>query len=99
MEIVGGSGPGKLLMKVTSAYRKFKNQRDELSDFAVYGLGADSKQTIEIDTKDGWYDVSVQPLDNNNNNPIDQYLRRFAGHVETGKPSKTDPFLTDNLMA
>jgi hypothetical protein len=35
----------------------------------------------------GWYDVSVT----SDANP--QYLRRLAGHVETGEPSVSDPAL------
>jgi phospholipase C len=33
---------------------------------------------------DGWYDLSVTLA-------AGTFLRRYAGHVETGKPSKTDP--------
>jgi phospholipase C len=39
----------------------------------------------DLSASDGWYDLAVtipgQP----------SYLRRFAGHVETGRPSRTDP--------
>ena len=33
----------------------------------------------------GWYDVSVTSASHS------KYLRRLAGHVETGKPSVSDP--------
>lgn len=43
-------------------------------------------KTVSFTTKDGWYDISfVDAL----NSSI--YLRRYAGHVENGKISKTDP--------
>ncbi|WP_235191628.1 phospholipase domain-containing protein [Pseudomonas aeruginosa] len=36
----------------------------------------------------GWYDLSVTASNTEAN-----YLRRLAGHVETGKPSRSDPLL------
>ena len=42
--------------------------------------------TVEIATKDGWYDVAVVDGVNANN-----FLRRYAGHLENGKISKSDP--------
>ncbi|MDR6633650.1 phospholipase C [Phyllobacterium sp. 1468] len=42
--------------------------------------------TVEIATKDGWYDVAVVDGVNANN-----FLRRIAGHLENGKISKSDP--------
>ncbi|PSH70643.1 hypothetical protein CU102_00885 [Phyllobacterium brassicacearum] len=42
--------------------------------------------TVEIATKDGWYDVAVVDSVNANN-----FLRRYAGHLENGKISKSDP--------
>jgi phospholipase C len=35
----------------------------------------------------GWYDVSVT------SDASPRYLRRLAGHVETGRPSVSDPSL------
>jgi phospholipase C len=34
---------------------------------------------------DHWYDITVTVADN------PAFSRRFAGHLETGQPSKTDP--------
>ena len=47
------------------------------------------KQTASIDTSKSsrWYDFSVSVA----NAP--HYLQRFAGHVETGQPGITDPFM------
>ncbi len=48
-----------------------------------------ANKTITLDLKDhhGWYDLSVQIKDR------PQFVWRFAGHVETGKESCTDPFM------
>lgn len=42
--------------------------------------------SADFNLKDGWYDVSFMDAVNNNS-----YLRRYAGHMENGKMSKTDP--------
>ncbi len=52
---------------------------------------------LEIATLDGWYDVSVEFADPAGYTD-DQFLRRYAGHMENGKPSTTDVFLTYNKM-
>jgi phospholipase C len=43
--------------------------------------------TIDLSRSYGWYDVSVKLKDH------PSFEQRFAGRVETGKPSKTDPFM------
>ena len=52
-------------------------------------IGAGKSAGIPVNTKKsfGWYDVSI--LIKNNSS----YERRYAGHVETGKPGKTDPLM------
>ena len=47
--------------------------------------GATIKHTCDLGTSQGWYDLAVTITDS------DTYLRRFAGHLETGKPSTSDP--------
>ena len=42
---------------------------------------------VDLSKSYGWYDLSVKIKGNNT------FEQRFAGHVETGKPSKTDPFM------
>ncbi len=42
---------------------------------------------VDVATKDGWYDVSFVDAVNTDS----KYLRRYAGHIETGKMSRTDP--------
>ncbi|MBE1493351.1 phospholipase C [Amycolatopsis lexingtonensis] len=52
--------------------------------------GAKVVETIGIRRSGNWYDVSVT----SDRDP--QFLRRLAGHVETGRPSTSDPaILTD----
>ncbi len=47
--------------------------------------GASVADIRRLDVSDHWYDLTVTVRDN------PQFLRRFAGHLETGQPSKTDP--------
>ncbi|MBA8876843.1 alkaline phosphatase family protein [Phyllobacterium myrsinacearum] len=42
---------------------------------------------VDVATKDGWYDVSFVDAVNTDS----KYLRRYAGHIENGKMSRTDP--------
>ncbi len=43
-------------------------------------------KTFDITTRDGWYDISFVDAVN-----ASRYLRRYAGHLENGKISKSDP--------
>ena len=56
----------------------------EMNEFKIK---AKSKKTVAIDTQKsfGWYDFALRIKNNNN------FERRFAGRIETGLPSKTDP--------
>ena len=47
--------------------------------------GGSLDQTVHTDRANGWYDVSVKISSDPG------YLRRFAGHVENGRPSTSDP--------
>ncbi|HTJ70984.1 MAG TPA: phospholipase C, phosphocholine-specific [Actinospica sp.] len=47
--------------------------------------GAAIEHTVLTNRANGWYDVSVKASTDAG------YLRRFAGHVETGRPSTSDP--------
>jgi phospholipase C len=42
---------------------------------------------IKLDKSFGWYDFTIKTADS------DSYLRRFAGHVETGETSFSDPVM------
>lgn len=45
--------------------------------------------TIILDLKKsfGWYDFSIKVKGNKS------FIKRYAGHVETGEPSYSDPFM------
>jgi phospholipase C len=43
--------------------------------------------SLNLDKSFGWYDITVTVTGNNT------FMRRYAGRVETGKASKTDPFM------
>jgi phospholipase C len=47
--------------------------------------GSNLADSWSVKPADHWYDISVTLKDRPG------FLRRFAGHIETGKPSKTDP--------
>jgi phospholipase C len=49
--------------------------------------GASVEDCWLLTTSAGWYDISVTSMES------PEYLRRFAGHVETGRPSLSDPAL------
>jgi len=44
-----------------------------------------STLTLDLKKSHGWYDVSVRV------EGVDGFEQRFAGHVETGKDSVSDP--------
>jgi phospholipase C len=47
-------------------------------------LTAGQAQTLALDLTNQWYDISVSG---------EGFCHRFAGHIETGRPSMTDPAL------
>ena len=47
--------------------------------------GARAVHTAELERSHGWYDLSVATDEDH------AFLRRLAGHVETGRPSSSDP--------
>ncbi|UAY57473.1 phospholipase C, phosphocholine-specific [Arachidicoccus terrestris] len=53
----------------------------------VIGPGQRKTVIIALQKQHHWYDFTLRV------NNKDQYARRFAGHVETGKPSMTDPYM------
>ncbi|HJT73245.1 MAG TPA: alkaline phosphatase family protein, partial [Chitinophaga sp.] len=52
-------------------------------------LGPGARKTVELDLKSsyGWYDLSVEV------NGDKEFVRRYAGHVETGAGSFSDPLM------
>ena len=49
--------------------------------------GASEKILMRLKASHQWYDVSIRVEGSND------FLQRFAGHFETGSPSKTDPLM------
>ncbi len=50
----------------------------------VVASGEEQQHEYHLDSSFGWYDLSITSGEA-------RYLRRFAGHVETGRPSTSDP--------
>lgn len=66
-------------LKVINAYT---------GDFKTVSAGtAAASITVDIPTADGWYDVAFVDAVNTSS----RYLRRYAGHLENGKISRSDP--------
>jgi phospholipase C len=74
-----GAGPAKV--RVADAYAAGKARTH------VLGPGATLVDTRRIARASSWYDVSVTLPDE------PRFLRRMAGHMETGRPSRSDPAL------
>jgi phospholipase C len=72
------SGSAAVMLTVTNAY-------DGGSKRLSLSAGATMKYTVDLCKSKSWYDVSVVVAGDNN------FLRRFAGHVETGEPGVSDP--------
>jgi phospholipase C len=51
--------------------------------------GERSEQRLLLENSSRWYDLDITSADQN-------YLRRFAGHTETGRPSTSDPAVYSN---
>ena len=49
--------------------------------------GASEKILMRLQASHQWYDVSIRVEGS------DDFLQRFAGHIETGTSSKTDPLM------
>ncbi|CAN0619411.1 Non-hemolytic phospholipase C [Burkholderia multivorans] len=74
-------GAAPVRLTVTNAYRS--------GDPRVYDLqpGQQLDDAWELRGSHGWYDLCVT------DGTPDGFLRRFAGHVETGRPSASDPLI------
>ena len=59
---------------------RYAGARQEL----VVSPGETQRHEYPLERSFGWYDLSVTSVQ-------ERYLRRFAGHVETGRPSTSDP--------
>lgn len=68
-------------LSVADAYHKQPTRTYQLRANAHVSV------TVGIDSTNNWYDVSVTSAQD------PAFLRRLAGHVETGRPSTSDPAL------
>lgn len=75
-----GSGTVRLTLRSAGAYG------GEVRTIAVRA-GESVKHTLDLRRSKRWYDVTVT------GDADDTFLRRFAGHVETGEPGVSDPGL------
>jgi phospholipase C len=84
---------GNVVLNITNLGKKDYNI--EVTDNAYKGkavskkISASGKERIVLDlTKSfGWYDFSIRVSNNN------AYIKRYAGKVETGKETHTDPYM------
>ncbi|WP_112238277.1 phosphocholine-specific phospholipase C [Kribbella monticola] len=72
------SGSGPVTFTITNAY-------DGRTKVLKVRAGATASYKVDLGYTSRWYDVSVVVANDNS------FLRRFAGHVETGKPGVSDP--------
>ncbi|MFI1110293.1 MULTISPECIES: phosphocholine-specific phospholipase C [Streptomyces] len=77
---IRNTGKAAVAVTITDAYHGSRSVKRSLK------AGA-SVEHLTRDAGHGWYDVSVT-TDHDKG-----YLRRYAGHVETGRPSSSDPAL------
>lgn len=92
-EIKGNKATGKLIITIVN--QSAKNQTISIIDNAykakavTKAIDAKGKAILVVDTSKSynWYDFSIQLKGHQ------QFEQRYAGHVETGKVSKTDPLM------
>ena len=80
---IDNHGTGALA--VTSSANFYSTEKPRSLTVAA---GSSTEDRWPIASSAHWYDVSVRLAGDT------EYLRRFAGHVETGRPSMSDPALT-----
>jgi phospholipase C len=85
-------------LKITSKYQKVQQPDALLGDSGLAPLLENATAMLwPIRTRHGWYDVTVE-IANEKGEVVGKYMRRYAGHLENGKESRTDPFLTEKGM-
>ncbi len=76
---LSNSGSAPCSMKVVNAYGK---EAPHTHSIAARG-GVEDRWALQ--SSSGWFDLSVTTAED------PTFLRRFAGHVEVGRPSTSDP--------
>ena len=74
---LGNTGTEPTNIVVTEQYTRIRQEIE-------VPAGAVQQHEFNLENSFGWYDLSITSADKS-------YLRRFAGHVETGHPSVSDP--------
>ncbi|MGV3763632.1 alkaline phosphatase family protein [Parapedobacter sp.] len=89
VEAVGDRNTGDVKVVCTASESKLKlHVRDGSYNRPSHRIGATGEPiTIDLSATQGWYDIMVEVED------YPGFYRRFAGHVETGRPSTTDPLM------
>ena len=77
--VLSNNGPGTVQLTVSDAYGNGHPQTFRLRP------GTSTVHSIDLRPGHGWYDLTVVSAQDGG------FLRRLAGHVETGKPSISDP--------
>ncbi len=71
-------GSGTVRLRLANAY-------DGRTRTVTVRPGATVRHTVDLDRSRRWYDLTVT----SESDPA--FLRRFAGHVENGRPGVSDP--------
>jgi phospholipase C len=84
---------GNLLIKIKNetalpvTIRLEDNAYGQPTKTVVIAASKETAITVDLSKSHGWYDINLSL-------PVNaKYQRRFAGRVETGRSSKTDPFM------
>ncbi|MGK6350178.1 phosphocholine-specific phospholipase C [Parapedobacter sp. DT-150] len=77
---VAGIAPSKLQLRI-------RDLSYESGEHRLTVKGTSKPLWIDLSSTGGWYDVQVEV------DGFPEFSQRFAGHVETGKPSITDPLM------
>lgn len=75
---------------IDNAYGSF-----EVKSVVVGGESAE-EFVVDVSSTGNWYDVSVSVT--NSNSQTDCYIRRYAGRMETGRDTTSDPALSGNVL-
>jgi phospholipase C len=69
-----------------------KDNAYKTADRKVTIGAAQTQLQINLDRSFGWYDFTISVVGN------DRLIKRYAGHVETGKMSRTDPVMGGEIV-
>jgi phospholipase C len=77
--VLSNHGTGTVQLTLSDAYGNTRPQTFRLRP------GARTEHVLELGHSHGWYDLTIVSAQDGG------FLRRLAGHVETGRPSISDP--------